>query len=84
MLFTFSAFKVGTFYSNPFWYTVCSTVFCGGVSGPRMLFTFPSFKVGSVQEVGGFVLLANSWNCDDSCSMAGLVSFLLAETSVFI
>ena len=62
----------------------CSTVFCGGVSGPRMLFTFLALKVRSVEEVGGFVSLANSWICDDSCSMPGLVSFLLAKAFVFI
>ena len=62
---------------------ICLTVFCGGVSGPRMLFTFPAFKIGSVEEADGLVSLANSWNWDDSCSMPGLVSFLLAETSVF-
>ena len=63
---------------------ICLTVFCGGVSGPRMLFTFLALKVRSVEEVGGFVSLANSWICDDSCSMPGLVSFLLAKAFVFI
>ena len=62
---------------------ICSTVFCGGVSGPRMLFIFSAFKIGCVEEVGGSVSLANSWNWDDSCSMPGLVSFLLAGMFVF-
>ena len=63
---------------------ICSTVFCGVVSGPGMVLILSAFKVGCVGEAGGSVSLANSWNWDDSCSMPGLVSFLLAETFVFI
>ena len=63
---------------------ICSTVFCSGVSGPRMVLIFSAFKVGCVEEVGGSASLANSWNQDDSCSIPGLVNFLLAEMFVFI
>ena len=59
-------------------WVICLTVFSSGASGPRMVLIFSAFKVGCVEEVGGSASLANSWNWDDSCSMPGLVNFLLA------
>ena len=61
---------------------ICSTVFCGVVSGPGVVFIPSTFKVGCVKKAGGFVSLANSWNLDYSCSMPGLVGFFLAEAFV--
>ena len=58
---------------------ICSIVIFSGASGPRM-----AFKVGCAKEVSGSASLANSWNQDDSCSIPGLVNFLLAEMFVFI
>ena len=62
---------------------ICSTIFCGVASGPGMVFILSAFKVGCIGEAGGSVSLAISWNWDDSCSMPGLVSFLLAGMFVF-
>ena len=61
---------------------ICSTFFCGVVSGPGMVFILSAFKVGCIGEAGGFVSLSSSWKRDDSCSMPGLVGFFLAEAFV--